>query len=161
MEFLGYFIPLYLVHWTFSLFFKVAVPFYIPTRSVRGFHFLHILSALVIICHSDYSHPSGCEWNSKWQPTPVLLPGKSCGQRSLAGYSPWGPKGLDTTEWLDNNKRMWSSISWFWFPFSWWLMMFSICSDTCWPCEYFLDKISFQILCLFFKTSCLCISEFL
>ena len=28
----------------------------------------------------------------KWQPTPVLLPGKSHGQRSLAGYSPWGPK---------------------------------------------------------------------
>ena len=26
----------------------------------------------------------------KWQPTPVLLPGKSYGQRSLAGYSPRG-----------------------------------------------------------------------
>ena len=26
----------------------------------------------------------------KWQPTPVLLPGKSHGQRSLVGYSPWG-----------------------------------------------------------------------
>ena len=25
-----------------------------------------------------------------WQPTPVFLPGKSDGQRSLAGYSPWG-----------------------------------------------------------------------
>ena len=33
----------------------------------------------------------------KWQPTPVFLPGKSHGQRSLAGYSPWGHKGLDTT----------------------------------------------------------------
>ena len=28
----------------------------------------------------------------KWQPTPVFLPGKSHGQRSLAGYSPWGRK---------------------------------------------------------------------
>ena len=28
----------------------------------------------------------------KWQPTPVLLPGKSCGQRSVVGYSPWGRK---------------------------------------------------------------------
>ena len=28
----------------------------------------------------------------KWQPTPVFLPGKSHGQRSLAGYSPWGCK---------------------------------------------------------------------
>ena len=28
-------------------------------------------------------------WRMKWQPTPVFLPGKSQGQRSLAGYSPW------------------------------------------------------------------------
>ena len=32
------------------------------------------------------------------QPTPVFLPGKSRGRRSLAGYSPWGRKELDTTE---------------------------------------------------------------
>ena len=29
-------------------------------------------------------------WRRKWQSTPVLLPGKSHGQRSLVGYSPWG-----------------------------------------------------------------------
>ena len=29
-------------------------------------------------------------WIRKWQPTPVFLPGKSHGQRSLAGFSPWG-----------------------------------------------------------------------
>ena len=34
----------------------------------------------------------------KWQPTPVLLPGKSHGQRSLVDYSPWGHKELDTTK---------------------------------------------------------------
>ena len=34
----------------------------------------------------------------KWQPTPVLLPGKFHGLRSLVGYSPWGRKELDTTE---------------------------------------------------------------
>ena len=39
-------------------------------------------------------------WRTKRQPTPVLLPGKSHGQRSLVGYSPWGCKELDTTEWL-------------------------------------------------------------
>ena len=33
-----------------------------------------------------------------WQPTPVLLPGKSLGQRSLVGCSPCGRWGLDTTE---------------------------------------------------------------
>ena len=32
------------------------------------------------------------------QPAPVLLPGESHGQRSLAGYSPWGRKESDTTE---------------------------------------------------------------
>ena len=31
-------------------------------------------------------------WKKKWQPTGVFLPGKSCGQRSLMGYSPWGHK---------------------------------------------------------------------
>ena len=29
-------------------------------------------------------------WRRKWEPTPIFLPGKSCEQRSLAGYSPWG-----------------------------------------------------------------------
>ena len=31
-------------------------------------------------------------WRRKWQPTPVFLPGKSHGQRSLADYSPWVTK---------------------------------------------------------------------
>ena len=39
-------------------------------------------------------------WRRKWQLTPVFLPGESQGQRSLAGYSLWGHKELDTTEWL-------------------------------------------------------------
>ena len=34
----------------------------------------------------------------QWHPTPVLLPGKSHGWRSLVGYSPWGRWELDTTE---------------------------------------------------------------
>ena len=31
-------------------------------------------------------------WRRKWQPTPVFLPGKSHGRRSLVDYSPWGLK---------------------------------------------------------------------
>ena len=31
-------------------------------------------------------------WRKKWQPTPVFFPGKSHGQRILAGYDPWGHK---------------------------------------------------------------------
>ena len=37
-------------------------------------------------------------WRRQWHPTPVLLPGKSHGQRSLVGCSPWGCWELDTTE---------------------------------------------------------------
>ena len=33
----------------------------------------------------------------EWQPTPVFLPGESHGQRSLAGYSPWGHRESDAT----------------------------------------------------------------
>ena len=36
-------------------------------------------------------------WRREWQSTPVFLPGKSHGQRSLAGYSPWSSKEVDTT----------------------------------------------------------------
>ena len=39
-------------------------------------------------------------WRRKWQPPPVFLSGESHSQRSLVGYSPWGHKELDTTEWL-------------------------------------------------------------
>ena len=34
----------------------------------------------------------------QWHPTPVLLPGKSHGQRNLVGCSPWGRLELDMTE---------------------------------------------------------------
>ena len=39
-------------------------------------------------------------WKRKWHPTPVFLPGKFHEQRSLAGYSPWGPKESDMIELL-------------------------------------------------------------
>ena len=37
-------------------------------------------------------------WSRKWQPTPLFLPGRFHGQRSLVGYSPWGHKESDLTE---------------------------------------------------------------
>ena len=42
-------------------------------------------------------------------PTPVFLPGKSHGQRSLVGYNPWDCKELDTTEQLTLSHK-WSII---------------------------------------------------
>ena len=44
-------------------------------------------------------------WKRKWQPTPVFLPGKSHGQRSLLDYSPWGCKESDTTEQLSVHRE--------------------------------------------------------
>ena len=41
----------------------------------------------------------------KWQPTPVFLPEKSPGRRSLAGYSPWCHKKSDTTEGLSTAHK--------------------------------------------------------
>ena len=42
-------------------------------------------------------------WRRAWQSPLVFLPGESHRQRSLACYSPWGCRELDTTERLDNN----------------------------------------------------------
>ena len=43
-------------------------------------------------------------WRRAWLPAPVFLPGESHGQRSLAGYSPWGCKAWNMTEGLNKNK---------------------------------------------------------
>ena len=50
---------------------------------------------LVCICTCIYTYR-----RRQWHPTPVLLPGKSHGWRSLVGCSPWGLEGSDTTEQL-------------------------------------------------------------
>ena len=43
---------------------------------------------------------NGARRRRQWHPTPVLLPGKSHGWKSLVGCSPWGHEESDTTEWL-------------------------------------------------------------
>ena len=45
----------------------------------------------------QHARPPCPSWGRWWQPTPVLLPGKSHGRRSLVGCSPWGGEELDTT----------------------------------------------------------------
>ena len=51
------------------------------------------------------------QWRRKWQPTPVILPGESRGQRSLAGYSPCSHKESNTTEWLTLSLSLNSTCS--------------------------------------------------
>ena len=45
-------------------------------------------------------------WRRKWQSSPVLLPEKPHGKRSLVGYGPWGYKELDMTEQLSMHITM-------------------------------------------------------
>ena len=54
----------------------------------------------------------GDPWKREWQPTPLFLPGEFCRQRSLVGYSPWGCKELDTTEWLTPSLFFFTYIFW-------------------------------------------------
>ena len=42
-------------------------------------------------------------WRRQWQSSPIFLPGEFHGQRSLAGYSPWGHKESDATERLTHS----------------------------------------------------------
>ena len=44
-------------------------------------------------------------WRRAWQPTPVFLPGKSHGQWSLAGYSPWGHKRV-IYDWVTKQQSL-------------------------------------------------------
>ena len=79
-------------------------------RGPLGFPVGSVVKDLPAIAGDD---PSGfylwvrkIPWRRKWQPTPVFLPGKSHGQRSLAGYSPWGHKESDTTKRLSNRGSL-------------------------------------------------------
>ena len=49
-------------------------------------------------------------WRRKWQPAPVFLPGKSYGQRSLAGYSHCVSKESDTIYQLNNNNKIFLNL---------------------------------------------------
>ena len=50
--------------------------------------------------YTKLNKPSLIFWRRQWHPTPVLLPGKSHGWRSLVGCSPFGRQESDTTEQL-------------------------------------------------------------
>ena len=67
-------------------------------------------------------------WSRKWQPTPVFLPTKVWGRRSLVGYGPWGCKESDMTEWLSIYTQ--------------WLL----CSFMISPCTFNLHSITFALV---------------
>ena len=44
-------------------------------------------------------------WRRRWQPPSLFLPGRSHGQRSLAGYRSWGRKERDLTEYTHTHTH--------------------------------------------------------
>ena len=83
-------------------------------------------------------------WRRKWQPTPVFLPGRSHGQRSLVGYSPWSCKEVrydwmtkqQAKKWiltLNTSQRKFISL----------LNFFFFLLETCW--KYFFCSVIFNV----------------
>ena len=79
----------------------LLAPSFIHLHSVRTW----ATPTLILFCNClQYRRPrfdpwvGKIPWRKKWQLTPVFLPGKSHGWRSLIGYSPWGHKEWDMTE---------------------------------------------------------------
>ena len=61
-------------------------------------------------------------WRREWQLTPVFLLGEPHRQRSLAAYSPWSCKELDTIEWLSLSLSCWLILLRRWHEFVWLLV---------------------------------------
>ena len=83
--------------------FEASVP---GLQMAGSLHCLFLICVNPVVCpnflsyHSDWirTHLNGLIRRRLWQPTPVLLPGKSHGWRSLVGCSPWGCYESDMTE---------------------------------------------------------------
>ena len=67
----------------------VVFSFFLPVCRL-SFHF--------VCCTGTFKFEQISYGRRRWHPTPVLLPGKSHGRRSLVGCSPWGREESDTTE---------------------------------------------------------------
>ena len=86
-------------NWIFSCYFGLSETSHlIPllnevTSTISAFPFLIPFPNLVTGITLCY-----CNTRRKWHPTPVFLPGESCGWRSLVSCCPWGHTELDTTE---------------------------------------------------------------
>ena len=70
-------------------------------------------------------------WRRQWHPTPVLLPGKSHGQRSLVGYSPWGRKEWSNFTSLSSVKYSQEKIAFQVFHFNFSEHQFSSVAQSC------------------------------
>ena len=62
----------------------------------------YVIKFMVWCCKKEWVEKTNSRWcrRRQWHSTPVLLPGKSYGRRSLVGCSPWGHEESGMTEWL-------------------------------------------------------------
>ena len=90
----------------FTLTLAVFLFFFIVAVLFGGFPWWFRWEGIHLQCQRPEFDPcfGKIPWRRAWQPTPVFLPGESHGQRSLAAYSPWGHKELDTSEWLTQHR---------------------------------------------------------
>ena len=94
-------------YWSFS--FSIS-----PSNEYSGLISLRIVFSSTLIavllnvggCWREFDLPrQAFPWSRKWQPTPVFLPGKSHGHRSLVGYNLWGCKESNTIERLGTHAH--------------------------------------------------------
>ena len=83
-------------------------------KQLKSHVFLTILLDFTLSYALEIIYIYCIHWRRKWQPSPVFLPGKSHGQRSLAGCSPWDHKESDTTERLTTQLYLWSGYATYW-----------------------------------------------
>ena len=100
---------------------------------------LNVPNTLLISPRLSILLPYSCsKWRRKWQPTPVFLPGKSQGQRSLVGCHLWDRTELDTTEVTYQQQQQLFIIV------SYNLLYFCI---VCWNLSFFIyDFVDFILL---------------
>ena len=69
-------------------------------KGTKVFSVQEMTASLQVLWTHYKVHMNSVLWRRQWHPTPVLLPGKSHGWKSLLGCSPWGREESDTTEQL-------------------------------------------------------------
>ena len=99
-------------------------------------------------------------WRKKWQPTPVFLPGKSHGQRSLVGYSRWGHKGIEH-DLVTKQQQQWAyllrSDEWTNVPvLIFWVVIGNILS-FCVSAIGHLSQGQYYFSCIFLQVMCMCV----
>ena len=108
VELLDHIVVLFLIFWVNSIFFQqrmyqiTLLPTVYKCSLSSTFLLLIFFSGhserCEVISHCGFYLHLPSDWRRWWHPTPVLLPGKSHGRRSLVGCSPWGRWGSDTTK---------------------------------------------------------------